>query len=170
MPHSVDVHVGRQLKQIRTLRRLSQTDVARRLGLSFQQIQKYEIGSNRIAASRLFELANILDVSTSYFFEGLDADSEGAADSAMDIVQAVASIKDEKKKSRIIPFIEDVAGATVTTPRFLNASSVKQTPRGGSGSNLRSAEQPTSRGEIQHDRYGPATVPRSTAPTPLAAP
>ncbi|MEP1519985.1 helix-turn-helix transcriptional regulator [Ascidiaceihabitans sp.] len=114
MPHSVDVHVGRQLKQIRALRRLSQTDVARRLGLSFQQIQKYEIGSNRIAASRLFELANILDVSTSYFFEGLDADSEGAADSAMDIVQAVASIKDEKTKSRIITFIEDVAGATVT--------------------------------------------------------
>ena len=114
MPHSVDVHVGRQLKQIRTLRRLSQTDVARRLGLSFQQIQKYEIGSNRIAASRLFELANILDVPTSFFFEGLNPETNTAEDNSMNIVQAVASIKDEKTKSRIITFIEDVAGATVT--------------------------------------------------------
>lgn len=114
MPHLVDVHVGRQLKQIRTLRRLSQTDVARRLGLSFQQIQKYEIGSNRVAASRLFELANILDVPTSFFFEGLDADKSESADSSMEIVQAVASIRDEKTKSRVITFIEDVAGTTVT--------------------------------------------------------
>ena len=45
MSHPVDIHVGRKLKQIRTLRRLSQTDVARKLNLSFQQIQKYEIGS-----------------------------------------------------------------------------------------------------------------------------
>jgi transcriptional regulator with XRE-family HTH domain len=76
MPHEVDIHVGRKLKQARTLRRYSQTDVARRLSLSFQQIQKYEIGSNRIAAS------------------------------------AVASIKDEQLKSRIITFIQDVAGVS----------------------------------------------------------
>ena len=71
MSHPVDVHVGRKLKQLRTLRRLSQTDVARKLNLSFQQIQKCEIGSNRVAASRLFELAQILDVPPAYFFEGL---------------------------------------------------------------------------------------------------
>lgn len=113
MPHEVDIHVGRQLKQARTLRRLSQTDVARRLKLSFQQIQKYEIGSNRIAASRLFELSNILDVPTSYFFEGLDDDANAPKDSAMDIVSAVASIKDEQMKARIVTFIQDVAGTTV---------------------------------------------------------
>jgi transcriptional regulator with XRE-family HTH domain len=113
MPHAVDIHVGRQLKQARTLRRLSQTDVARRLKLSFQQIQKYEIGSNRIAASRLFELSNILEVPTSYFFEGLDEDANTQKDSAMDIVSAVASIKDEQMKARIVTFIQDVAGTTV---------------------------------------------------------
>ena len=113
MSHPVDVHVGRRLKQIRTLRRMSQTDVARHLSLSFQQIQKYEIGSNRIAASRLFELSQILDVPTSYFFEGLNDAEEAQQDNGMDIVTAVAAIEDEKIKSRIVTFIQDVSGMTV---------------------------------------------------------
>lgn len=115
MSHPVDVHVGRKLKQIRTLRRLSQTDVARKLDLSFQQIQKYEIGSNRVAASRLFELAQILDVPPSYFFDGLhdNANSAPRRDPGMEIVSAIASIKDDAVKSRIVTFIEDVSGVTV---------------------------------------------------------
>jgi transcriptional regulator with XRE-family HTH domain len=114
MSHPVDVHVGKRLKQIRTLRRMSQTDVAKQLNLSFQQIQKYEIGSNRVAASRLFELSRILDVPTSYFFEGI-AESEvpKRGDNSMDIVNALAAIEDEKIKSRIVTFIEDVSGMTV---------------------------------------------------------
>lgn len=116
MAHPVDVHVGRKLKQIRTLRRFSQTDVATRLGLSFQQIQKYEIGSNRIAASRLFELAQIFDVSPAYFFDGLydnaTSDME-RRDTGMEIVNALASIQDETVKTRIVTFIEDVSGLTV---------------------------------------------------------
>lgn len=115
MSHPVDVHVGRKLKQIRTMRRLSQTDVARELDLSFQQIQKYEIGSNRIAASRLYELSRILDVPTSYFFEGLDADAgdTAAGDPSLQIVTALAAIQDDNVKSRIVTFIEDVSGITV---------------------------------------------------------
>jgi transcriptional regulator with XRE-family HTH domain len=115
MSHPVDLHVGRKLKQLRTLRKLSQTDVARKLNLSFQQIQKYEIGSNRIAASRLFELAQILEVETSFFFEGL-AENENAApknDAGLQIVNALAQIEDEAVKSRIMTFIEDVSGMTV---------------------------------------------------------
>ncbi|MEO9685205.1 MAG: helix-turn-helix transcriptional regulator [Tateyamaria sp.] len=114
MSHPVDVHVGKRLKQIRTLRRMSQTDVAKKLSLSFQQIQKYEIGSNRVAASRLFELSRILDVPTSYFFEGIDeADVSVHNDSGLDIVNALAAIEDDKIKSRIVTFIEDVSGLTV---------------------------------------------------------
>ncbi|WP_375229948.1 helix-turn-helix domain-containing protein [Roseobacter sp. S98] len=115
MSHPVDVHVGRKLKQIRTIRRLSQTDVARELSLSFQQIQKYEIGSNRIAASRLYELSRILDVPTSYFFEGLDAseEAEKGRDPSMEIVTALAAIRDDTVKTRIVTFIEDVSGVTV---------------------------------------------------------
>ena len=112
MPYEVDIHVGRKLKQARTLRHYSQTDVARRLKLPFQQIQKYEIGLNCIAASRLFELSKILDVPTSYFFEGLAEETAAPADNAMDIVSAAASIIDEQLKSRIITFIQDVAGTT----------------------------------------------------------
>lgn len=114
MSHPVDVHVGKRLKQIRTLRRMSQTDVAKRLSLSFQQIQKYEIGSNRVAASRLFELSRILDVPTSYFFEGISEETAPArGDNGLDIVNALAAIEDEKIKSRIVTFIEDVSGLTV---------------------------------------------------------
>ena len=115
MSHPVDIHVGRKIKEIRTLRRLSQTDVARKLDLSFQQIQKYEIGSNRVAASRLFELAQILDVPPSYFFEGLHDNTNDAptGDAGMAIVTALAAIKDDKVKSRIVTFIEDVSGLTV---------------------------------------------------------
>ncbi|MEH6645227.1 helix-turn-helix domain-containing protein [Sulfitobacter sp.] len=116
MAHPVDVHVGRKLREMRTLRRYSQTDVAQRLGLSFQQIQKYEIGSNRIAASRLFELGQIFEVSPAYFFEGLYEDAHSSVstrDTGMEIVNALASIQDDKVKSRIVTFIEDVSGMTV---------------------------------------------------------
>ncbi len=97
------------------MRRLSQTDVARELDLSFQQIQKYEIGSNRVAASRLYELSRILDVPTSYFFEGLESDAEEAngRDPSLEIVNAIAAIRDDTIKSRIVTFIEDVSGVTV---------------------------------------------------------
>ena len=86
MSHPVDVHVGRKLKQIRTLRRLSQTDVARKLNLSFQQIQKYETGMNRVSASRLWDISEALSVPVAFFFEGMDAVA-----SQPDIVEADAS-------------------------------------------------------------------------------
>jgi len=117
MSHPVDVHVGKKLKQIRTLRRLSQTDVARKLELSFQQIQKYEVGSNRVAASRLFELSQILDVPPAFFFEGLHDNANTAPsddDAGLDIVTALAAIEDEAIKLRIKTFIEDVSGLTVS--------------------------------------------------------
>lgn len=116
MSHPVDVHVGKKIKQMRALRRLSQTDVAQKLNLSFQQIQKYEIGSNRVAASRLYELSKIFGVPTSYFFDGLP-DGEHAntnKDLNFQILDAVSSIKDEAVKSRIVNFIEDVAGVAVS--------------------------------------------------------
>lgn len=72
-PHPVDLHVGRRLRQRRTLLDLSQQALGAHLGLSFQQVQKYEGGGNRISASRLYLLAQILNVPVGYFFEGLPA-------------------------------------------------------------------------------------------------
>ena len=67
--HPVDVHVGSRLRMRRTLLGLSQQKLGGKLGLTFQQVQKYERGANRIGASRLFELSKILDVPPSFFFE-----------------------------------------------------------------------------------------------------
>ena len=67
----IDVHVGSRVRLRRNLLGFSQTDLGKMLGITFQQIQKYERGSNRIAASRLFKLSEVLVVPVSYFFDGL---------------------------------------------------------------------------------------------------
>ena len=71
-PHPIDVLVGRRARERRTLEGMSQSAVAETLGLSFQQLRKYEKGGNRISASRLYELAELLGVPVSYFFEGVE--------------------------------------------------------------------------------------------------
>ena len=68
IPNPVDIYVGEKLKERRKLLGLSQTELADMLGISFQQIQKYEKGKNRISASRLVDLSNVLDVNITYFF------------------------------------------------------------------------------------------------------
>jgi transcriptional regulator with XRE-family HTH domain len=68
-PNPIDVHVGARLRLRRTLLGLSQETLAGALGLTFQQIQKYERGTNRIGASRLFDLARALAVPVDYFYE-----------------------------------------------------------------------------------------------------
>ena len=70
-PHPIDIYVGSRLRTRRTLLGLSQEGIAERLGLTFQQLQKYEKGSNRISAGRLFELSQILNVPVSYFYEDM---------------------------------------------------------------------------------------------------
>lgn len=77
--HPVDVHVGRRLKSKRIMLGMSQEDLGQETGVTFQQIQKYERGLNRIGSSRLYEFSCILDVPVSFFFEGLYDDSEKKA-------------------------------------------------------------------------------------------
>ena len=76
-PHPVDIHVGNKIRLRRRLLGLSQTDVANQVGISFQQLQKYESGANRVGASRLYQLAGVLGVAPSAFFRGLDGEDEG---------------------------------------------------------------------------------------------
>ncbi|MFD2207514.1 helix-turn-helix domain-containing protein [Kiloniella antarctica] len=68
VPNAVDVHVGQRLRLRRTLLGLSQEKLGEALGLTFQQVQKYERGTNRIGASRLYDLAKVLDIDVGYFF------------------------------------------------------------------------------------------------------
>ena len=67
----VDIHVGKRLKQRRMILGLSQTELANRLGISFQQIQKYEKAADRLSVSRLADISNVLGINIMYFFNGL---------------------------------------------------------------------------------------------------
>ncbi|MFP4043982.1 MAG: helix-turn-helix domain-containing protein [Rhodosalinus sp.] len=77
MAHPVDVHVGKKIRQRRWLAGMTQQQLAERVGIKFQQIQKYETGANRVSASRLWDIADALQVHVSFFFEGL-AEEEDA--------------------------------------------------------------------------------------------
>src|SRR5438876_11990831 len=72
-PNPVDVHVGSRVRLRRTLLGMSQEKLGDAIGLTFQQVQKYERGANRVGSSRLFDLARVLDVPVSYFFDEMSA-------------------------------------------------------------------------------------------------
>ena len=121
MSHPVDIHVGQQLKRMRILRNLTQTDLAQGLKISFQQVQKYELGRNRISASRLFELSHILNVPPAFFFEGLENspnESERALDDeATKIASMFTRIEDARLRTQIRTFINELA-STAPKKRF----------------------------------------------------
>ncbi|NOZ65149.1 MAG: helix-turn-helix transcriptional regulator [Alphaproteobacteria bacterium] len=78
-PEPVDVHVGSRVRLRRTLLGMSQDKLGKALSLTFQQIQKYERGANRIGSSRLYKLSQILDVPVSFFFDDMSAEVSGKA-------------------------------------------------------------------------------------------
>lgn len=78
-PHPVDKHVGRRVCEKRISLGYNQSDLGRALGLTFQQIQKYEKGSNRISASKLWDISRFFKVDIGYFFEGLGEARPGMA-------------------------------------------------------------------------------------------
>lgn len=79
MKHPVDVHVGKRIRHRRWMVGMTQQQLAERVGIKFQQIQKYETGMNRVSASRLWEISAALNVQPSFFFEGLGADATANA-------------------------------------------------------------------------------------------
>ena len=100
--HSVDIHVGKQLRVQRTLLGLSQIVFAEQLGITSQQLQKYESGANRISAGCLWQASKILGVPISYFFKGLNREEEVAAEDAdawMNLVHGFESSPEEIKKA-----------------------------------------------------------------------
>jgi transcriptional regulator with XRE-family HTH domain len=78
-PNPIDVHVGTRVRLRRTLLGMSQEKLGDALGLTFQQVQKYERGANRIGASRLYDLSRVLDVPVSFFFDDIKAETVEAA-------------------------------------------------------------------------------------------
>jgi len=72
MKHPIDVHVGKRVRHRRWMLGMTQQQLGERVGIKFQQIQKYETGMNRISASRLWDIAQAMDTSISFYFEGID--------------------------------------------------------------------------------------------------
>ncbi len=126
-PNPIDVHVGSRLRLRRMMLGISQEKLGDKLGLTFQQIQKYEKGTNRIGASRLFKLSQVLDVNIQFFFDELElgsdsADGNGSEPSqeshvleflnsreGLELNKAFVQISDQKVRRRLTDLIRALA-------------------------------------------------------------
>lgn len=102
MHHPVDNHVGQRIRGLRRSLGKTQQDLAEAVGIKFQQIQKYETGTNRVSASRLWDIAAALHTPITYFFEGLDEDvadtaSQTNAETA-DLLRAYSKIPAHQRR------------------------------------------------------------------------
>ena len=130
-PNPVDIHVGRRVRLRRTLVGMSQEKLGEAVGLTFQQIQKYERGANRIGSSRLYQFCQVLDVPVSFFFDDMPSEIAGAAPGlnenpqekyetdqlsrreSLELVRAYYRIADPAVRKRIYSLIKAVANSPV---------------------------------------------------------
>ena len=110
MAHHEDIHVGKRVRHRRWLIGMTQQQLAEQVGIKFQQIQKYETGANRVSASRLWDIADALDVPVSFFFEGLDEEAATAGEGgsvpadlmgdkeALDLVRSYYAIPENQRR------------------------------------------------------------------------
>ena len=129
-PNPIDKHVGSRVRMRRMMLAMSQEKLGNTLGLTFQQVQKYEKGTNRIGASRLQQISHILQVPVSFFFEGApiiagmprtDGVSEApspayvsdflATSDGLALTKAFMRIADSKLRRRIVDLVEQIAGS-----------------------------------------------------------
>jgi transcriptional regulator with XRE-family HTH domain len=94
IPNTIDKHVGSRLRMRRMMLDMSQEELGRAFGLTFQQVQKYEKGTNRMGASRLQHAAHILDVPVPFFFEGAGQQAEDGAAPSLSYINEFASSED----------------------------------------------------------------------------
>ena len=98
-PHPIDVHVGKRLRLRRSILGMSQDALGSAIGITFQQVQKYERGVNRMGASRLYQFATLLNTNVSYFFDEFQEPSEGG--DALGLAESdAAGFEHEKMASR----------------------------------------------------------------------
>lgn len=88
-PDPIDIHVGQRVRARRKMLGLSQTQLGHELGVTFQQVQKYERGTNRIGSSRLFRMSTTLDVPVAYFFEGAETKMPGYSEAQDELVDGI---------------------------------------------------------------------------------
>ena len=110
----IDRHIGQRVRERRIVLGLSQTVLAEGLGISFQQLQKYETGFNRIGAGRLYGCAELLGVRPEYFFEGLEGSDGGTpdetrSDEALKLARAHYSIDDPVQRQHVRKLVQAIA-------------------------------------------------------------
>lgn len=120
-PNHIDKHVGSRLRLRRIMLEMSQSELGEQLGVTFQQVQKYERGTNRIGASRLFAVAKVMGVPIAYFFEGLDDGGFSeitqrdelfdfiASPDGLSLARAFAGIGDQVVRRRVIDLLRSMA-------------------------------------------------------------
>ncbi|CAN7522290.1 helix-turn-helix domain-containing protein [Rhizobium sp. LjRoot254] len=122
MSDPVDVSVGRQIRLLRQQRDLSQTALADSIGVTFQQVQKYEKGSNRVSASRLVQIAKVLGADVSVFFKGIEMpesnndnlpSGELFTRQGLALLKAFHAIKDNRLRLKMLALLQAVAHSTV---------------------------------------------------------
>lgn len=125
-PHPIDVHVGARIRHRRAIVGLNQTELALKVGVTFQSIQKYERGTNRVSASRLQEIAEVLGVPVSHFFEGLAgrADTQApehglSSQEIRDLNNAFAAISNKAVRQAVLHLLKSVAGPSEADPAAL---------------------------------------------------
>lgn len=130
----IDKHVGARLRLRRSVMEMSQSELGEKLGVTFQQVQKYERGSNRIGASRLFNVARVMEVPVAYFFDGLDtelaaSDEITAPEALYDFIaspdgialaSAFSGIKDQTVRRRVIDLLRSLSSETGSTSHTLS--------------------------------------------------
>ena len=125
-PDPVDIHVGGRVRLRRTLLGMSQEKLGGALGLTFQQVQKYERGANRIGSSRLYHLSHILDVPVSFFFDDMPVEAAGGGFAeggqqvydqeklsrreTLELVRAYYQIEDPEVRKRMFELVKAIAG------------------------------------------------------------
>jgi transcriptional regulator with XRE-family HTH domain len=119
-PQPVDIQVGSRVRYRRMVLGLSQETLGEALGVTFQQVQKYEKGANRIGAGRLQTIADFLEVPVGFFFDGATRRRADHRDVVLDLVntseglrlnRAFAAVKDPRTRARIISLVEAVSGS-----------------------------------------------------------
>jgi transcriptional regulator with XRE-family HTH domain len=135
-PNPIDVHVGARLRLRRTLLGLSQEKLGEAVGITFQQLQKYERGSNRISASRLFNLSQVLEVPVSFFFDDMPDTVPGAPESfdpetpmpplgrreTLELVKCYYRIKDPRVRRKVFDLVKVTVGALESAVALPQAS------------------------------------------------
>ncbi|WP_119165986.1 helix-turn-helix domain-containing protein [Algihabitans albus] len=114
MVRNIDQHVGRRIRQARALRGLSMEKLAQALGISYQQLQKYEVGSNRVSCGRLWLIGQTLDLPIGFFFDGLE--NEGLAAGGDDALVSRRTINAARQLEEIEdPALRDQLVAMIRT-------------------------------------------------------